>query len=193
MTFLIFPPLLIKSSRNYVDREHQLILLHLHNMQFLIGSVLTICVSYCSTPRSGRREITLALPLDVPQRHPNLCHSTSGLSLSLFISLSFCLFSSSIHPSPNQLAYSSRWFSIEGRGLPKHCLIFFSSQFPHGQIHSSQRKEQRDKEPSLLAKQCPTQQIISTVGLGSSWVEKGVRGCNRMLLLGLVECHWSKY
>ena len=115
-------------------------------------------------------------------------------SLSLSLYLSFILsFSSSIHPSPNQLTYSSRWFSIEGRGLPEHCLIFFSSQFPHGQIYSSQRKEQRDKELSLLAKQCPTQRIIFTVGLGSSWVEKGVRGCNRMLVLGLVVSHRIKY
>ena len=47
------------------------------------------------------------------------------------------------------------------------------------------RGKTKETEPSLLAKQCPTQQIISTVSLGSSWVEKGVRECYRIRLRGV--------
>lgn len=32
----------------------------------------------------------------------------------------------------------------EEQGLPKHCLLFLGSRFPHGQIYNSQREKQRD-------------------------------------------------
>lgn len=158
-----------------------------------MGSVLSICVSYCSTPRPGSREITVVLPLDVPQRHPNLCHSTSSLSLSFSLSLFLSVFI--IYPSlspKTQLTYSSRWFSVRSRGMRfAKTLSDISSvrQFPHGQIYDSQRKEQKDKELSLLAKLCPTQQIRTSW----PWFLMGGERCQRMLRddsFVLWECRW---
>lgn len=80
-----------------------------------------------------------------------------SLSLPPFISLSFCLLL--IHPSPNQQMVSTK----RQRGLGRQNIVF-SSRFPRGQIYSKETK----RRPSLLPKQRPTQQIVSTAG--SSWI-----------------------
>lgn len=61
----------------------------------LVGAVLTIRA--CSTPKSGRSKITPTLPLEVPQRRPDLCRLnphqpvTSSYLSFFFLSILTCL------------------------------------------------------------------------------------------------------
>lgn len=99
------------------------------------GSIAAICVWFGSTPRSGSAEITGVL---WPQK---------------------CVFSS-IHPSVrpvHELCYSSRCFSVCGRGM-------VSIQLAN--IRNTQMKKNTKEEPSLPGTKRSTRKITSLVGSG---------------------------
>lgn len=63
------------------------------------------------------------------------------------------------------------------RDLPCQNIVWYSSAASSLMArYGIQREEQGENESSLLAKQCPTQQIMITLGLGSLWGEKSASG-----------------